>query len=237
MKREKNRPIKANRFDFAKEILYLTYVSKQEGTIKRMSMTYEMKKKNTKVVLKSPVSLLDPEYKGSEVSEHVGIFRDINNALYEMKKVNIVDGSIDLSWINHPKKKVVLVQYISNGEKDKKMLSKIKGQQFYAIEGAMYLVSWMHQNSNSNLVFTFMNGSLPFDVTMIKTSNNSYEMQKKGQTIYAFKVDNNSFVTNIEYPAYNINIVLQDAQNDTTVKNKKFLENFVIRNKIKFIEE
>ncbi len=234
---KKARPVFANKFDFSTETLFLSYVSKDETSTKRMNMTFEMKKKNTKVVLKSPISLFDPEYKGTSLSEHVGIFRDTDNALYEMKKVQIVDGAIELSWLNHPKKTVVQVEYVSNGEKDKKILSKTTGQQFYSIEGIIYLVSWMNINNKDNLVVTFMNGSLPFDVTMTKTSDNSYEMQKKGQTIYAFKVNENAFVTSIDYPAYKIHIVLEDAQNDTTVRNKKYLENFVKQNNIHYIKD
>ncbi|MDA7817989.1 hypothetical protein N9A28_07350 [Sulfurimonas sp.] len=234
---KEKRPVFANKFDFANETLYLTYVSKDETSTKRMNISYEMKKKNTKVVLKAPISLFDPEYKGTSSSEHVGLFRDTKKALFEMKKVQIVDGGIELSWLNHPKKKVVQVQYVSNGEKDKKLLSKVSGQQFYSVEGIIYLVSWMHLSNKDNLVVTFMNGSLPFDVTMTKTSDNSYEMQKKGQTIYAYTVNKNGFVKSIDYPAYKINIMLEDAQNDTTVANKKYLENFVRQNSIHYVKD
>lgn len=237
LKEKENRLVIVKDVDFSGEKLYLTYVSKKESSQKRMSISYEMKRKNIKTTLKTPRALFDPNYKGSSVTEHVGLMRDTGKALYEMKKVEISNGSIDLTWINNPKKSVVIVNFLNAGEKDKKILSKNKGQQFYAIEGVIYLATWMKKHNADSRVFTFMNGDLPFDVTMIKTSNNVYEMQKKSQTIYTFKMGKNNLVQTISYPAYDIRINLEQIDNDTTLKNKQFLESYVIQNNIKFIKE
>jgi hypothetical protein len=233
----KKRPRVVKNADFSKEKLSLTYVSKKASTQQRMFVTYEMKKKNIKTVLKTPNSLFDPEYKGSSSAEHVGLMRATKKALYEMKKVEINDGSIDLTWINSPKKRVVIVSYLNAGQKDKKVLSKSRGQQFYAIEGVLYLATWMNKHNIDKRVFTFMNGALPFDVTMIKTADNTYEMQKKSNTIYKFTLSDKNLVKTIEYPAYDVKIKLEQVENETTIANKKFLKSFMHKNHIKLIKE
>ena len=72
---------------------------------------------------------------------------------------------------------------------------------------------------------------------MTKTSSNVYEVQKNHQTIYIFHLNKNHFVTEVEYPAYDIQIHIEDIQNDTTRRNRKFLENFLKTNNIKLIKE
>ena len=237
LKEKASRKTKVEKFDFSKEKLYMSYVSQKESETKRMKLEYSMKKKYIKAVLKAPISLFDPEYKDDTLSSEVGILREANGELYEVKKVQIINGSKEIVWVNHPKKSVVIVNYNNNGVKDQKIFSKSKGQQFYAIEGVLYLVSWMDKNKVEKKVFTFVNGTIPFDVTMKKDGAHSYSMEKNGKVIYAFEVDDRDFLKKIEYPSYDITIKLESVDNDTTLANKEFLRNFMRKHHIKLIKE
>ncbi len=238
MNEKSSRIVSVNNFDFKKEKLYLSYVSKTSSSSKRLNITYAMSKKNIKTVLKSPISLFDPESKSSSIEQNVGILRNIKNKeLYELKKVQLIDDKTDVSWLNHPKKKVVIVEYVTDGKKDKKVLSKSKGQQFYGLEGLFYLVRWMDANNQKEKVFTFINGSLPFDATMKQTKPHFYEMQKSGQTIFSFNIDENGFVSKMQYPDYDLILNLESIENDTTLQNKQYLENLKSKNNIKLIKE
>lgn len=233
----KKRKLTVERFNFKKEKIYTTYLSSTDKSQKRLNVNYEMKKKNIKVNTKSPVSLFDQEDRSYSTIEHVGLLREANRDLYELKKVQLIDGSSKVEWLNHPKKKVVIVEYENEGSKDKKLLSKTKRQQFYSIEGVIYLVHWMAKNNKSKKVFTFLNGSIPFDVTLKKISTDTYEMQKSGNVIYRFKTDDLQIVKTIEYPSYDLVIKLESIQSDTTKENKRFLENFASKHNIVLIKE
>ena len=95
----------------------------------------------------------------------------------------------------------------------------------------------MYKNSIDSKVFTYINGSLPFDVTMKKTSNNTYNMEKRGQTIYTFSVDTKGFVTEMSYPDYDLVLRLDTKDSDKTLLNKKYLKEFKEENYIKLIKE
>ncbi|NPA65873.1 MAG: hypothetical protein GXO11_03225, partial [Epsilonproteobacteria bacterium] len=197
---------------------------KERSGAKRLNVTYAMSKKNIKTVLESPISLFDPESHSSQIEQNVGIMRDLGSkGLYELKKVQLIDGRVDVSWLNHPKKSVVIVDFFTNGQKDRNLLSKKAGEQFYGIEGVLYLPYWMKKNNVKKQTFTFINGSLPFDATMKKTGT-AYDMQKKGQTIYSFVLDPRGFVKTIEYPSYNLKIKLESVESDLTRENKRFLK-------------
>jgi hypothetical protein len=232
----KKRPITVEAFDFRKEKLYLTYVSKSETGQQRMTAKYEMNKKYIKTVLKAPVSLLDPENKSRSVEEHVGILRDVKRReLFEVKKVQIVDGAIEVAWKNHPKKAVVIVKYKSEIGKDQSILSKERNQQFYSIEGLLYLIHWMADTGKEKKVITFMNGHIPFDATVRRTASGSYSMQKSGQTLYEFKVDSKNFVTLMRYPNYKVDLVLENKDTDSTIANKKYIKKYIEDNGIIYV--
>lgn len=237
LQEKKTRKVTVEKFDFSKEKLYLTYVSKHDSSVKRMKLEYSMKKKYIKVVLKTPISIFDPEYKDSTQSIEVGILREANQDLYEIKKVEIINGSEEIAWLNYPKKSVVLVDYNNQGYKDRKVLSKTKGQQFYSIEGLLYLVSWMDKNGKDKKIFTFMNGTLPFDATMKEQENHNYIMEKSSKVIYRFELDKRHFLQKITYPAYDITIKLENVDSDTTLKNKEYLHSFMQEHYIKLIKE
>ncbi len=233
-----SRVVTVDKFDFQKDKLYLSFINNTSSSSKRLNITYEMKKKNIKTVLKSPLSLFDPESKSSQIEQNVAILRNYKNQeLYEIKKVQLIDGKSDVSWLNHPKKKVVVVEYMTSGVKDKSVLSKSKGQQFYGIEGLFYLASWMDANSIKSKVFTYINGSLPFDATMKLTKPHHYEMQKGEQTIFSFTINKDGFVQKMQYPSYDMVLNLETIENDTTLENKDFLKNFKQQNNIKLIKE
>lgn len=237
LQEKKTRKVTVDKFDFSKEKLYLTYVSKHDSSVKRMKLEYSMKRKYIKVVLKTPISMLDPEYKDSTQSIEVGILREANQDLYEVKKVEIINGSEEVAWLNYPTKSIVIVDYNNQGHEDRKIFSKIKGQQFYSIEGLLYLVSWMDKNGKDKKIFTFINGTIPFDATMKKQGDHSYIMEKSSKEIYGFKLDKRHFIQKITYPAYDITIKLENVDSDTTLKNKKYLHSFMQEHYIKLIKE
>jgi flagellar biosynthesis/type III secretory pathway chaperone len=223
MKQKASLVTELTNMDMSKEKLYFTFSNMRQGTHRSLNVTYEMAKKNIKVVTKSPVSLFDPENKSSATEENVGFLRSVKGDLYELKKVQIVNGAVDVNWVNLPNKRAVKVDYITNGQKDSNAIGKSQGQQFYGIEGVLYLASWMHQNKIDKKVFSFINGAFPVDMTMLKTGNGRYELQKKGNVIYRFTVDRYSIVTNIHDPGYSSDIVLESKESDTTIKNKRYL--------------
>jgi len=236
--KRKTLQLEVKNFDFKNQSLYLSYLSKTSSSQKRLNITYSTSKNKIKTVLESPISLFDPENNSRAVEQNVGILYNYKNKkLFEIKKVQIIDGNIDVTWVNLPKKKVVVVSFMNDGEKDKKVLSKSKGQQFYSIEGVFYLVSWMQQHAKSKQIFTFMNGSLPFDVTMTKAKKGHFEMKKSGNVIYTFDVDAKGFVTAMQYPSYDVSLTLDRVQNDTTRKNNIFLEDFQSAHNIVLIKE
>jgi len=216
--------------------LYLSYVSKTKNGAKRLKLTYQkFKKYYIKTMLKAPISLFDPENKSPSIEEDIGFLREYKNDLYEIKKVQIIDSQIDTMWINKPSSSVVVVEY--NGLNDKTILSKDKNQQFYGIEGVLYLVTWMRLNNIHSKIFTFINGYLPFDSTMKEISKNSYDMEKNHHIIYKFTTDDRGFVTKIFYPSYNISINLESVDTDLTLKNKKYLKELMQQFDIKLIKE
>lgn len=237
LNQKKSKKVTIGKFDFKNEKIYTTYLSHSNSSQKRLNVNYEMSKKNIKITTKSPISLFDPEYKSSSIIEHVALLREVNSDLYELKKVQIVDGSINVNWLNHPKKKVVIVQFENEGKKDKKLFSKSKGQQFYSIESVIYLAHWMAKNEKNEKVFTFVNGSFPFDVTMKKTASKTYEMKKRGNTIYKFVLNNKNIVKSIYYPSYDVKVLLESIDSDTTIKNKKYLQSLEKENNIMLIKE
>jgi len=231
------RELKVKKFDFSNQKIYTTYVSSSSDSQKRLKVTYQMSKKNIKIVTESPISLLDPENKSDNIVQNVGFLREFKNDLYELKKLQLVNGKIEVDWLNIPKKNFVLLKFNNEGNEDKKFLSKSKGQQFYSIEGVIYLVSWMEKNGINQKIFTFINGSLPFDITMKKTSSKTYSMQKSGNTIYKFVLDNRNIVKTILYPSYNLKITLESVESDTTIRNREYLKNFINIHNITLIKE
>ncbi len=223
--------------DMSKDKLFFAYESMYKGNLRNLKVTYEMAKKNIKVVTSSPISLFDPANKSSALEENVGFMRSVKGDLYELKKVQIIDGTVDVNWVNLPNKQAVKVDYISNGQKDSSAIAKSPKQQFYGIEGVIYLASWMKQNKVDKKIFSFINGSMPTDMTMLKTSANRYEMQKKGNTIYSFDVDGYSIVTKITDPAYDNVITLKSKDSTTTRKNKEYLSNLRHRSGIVLVKE
>jgi hypothetical protein len=239
LEEKKSRVVNVKNFDFSKERIYTTYLSASNSSQKRLSIKYEMKGKNIKISAKSPISLLDPESHSNSIEENIGFLREFKNKknLIEGAKVQLIDGIKDVEWQINLRKKVVLLSYINEGHRDMKILSISDGQQFYSIEGVVYLVSWMSKNNIDKKVFTFINGSLPFDVTMIKTAKGVYEMEKEGNLIYKFEVDNRNIVKKILFPDYDISIILESIDSDTTLKNKKYLKDFANRNNIILVKE
>jgi hypothetical protein len=237
--REKSkRAVTVDKFDFAKDKLYLSYVSDTSSSSKRLNITYEMSKKNIKTVLESPVSLFDPEDKSSQIEQNIAILRNYKNKeLFEIKKVQLIDNKVDISWLNHPKKKVVVLNYMTDGVQDKTIFSKSKRQQFYGIEGVFYLATWMDRNNIKSKIFTFINGTLPFDVVMRETEPHHFLMQKNSQTIFDFVVDDRGFLKQMRYPNYDLEINLESIQSDTTIANKQFLKSLKRQNNIKLIKE
>ena len=237
LQEKQKRKTSLDKLDFSKEKIYATYISENNDVNKRLNVTYSMRKGFVKIVLQSPVSLFDPQNESDNIEQNVGFLKDFRNDLYEVKKVQIVNGQIEVNWLNLPNKRVVIVDYYTDGKKDRSILSKSKNQQFYSIEGVFYLVSWMNKNHLNKKIFTFINGYLPFDVTMKKISQNRYAMQKEGNTIYSFDVNNKNIITKITYPAYNISINLESIDSDTTLANKRYLKNFQQEHNIALIKE
>lgn len=238
LKEKASRVVTVKKFDFSRDKTYLSYVSSSASSSKRLNITYEMKKKNIKTVLESPISLFDPESKSSQIEQNVGILRNYKNReLYELKKVQLIDGESDVVWVNYPNKRVVVVEYVNDGAKDKSLLSKTRKQQFYSMEGLFYLAAWMDANGVQSKIFTYMNGSLPFDATMRERQPHKFEMQKSGKTIFSFTINKKGFVQEMRYPSYNITLHLESVENDTTLRNKKYLKDFQQQNSIKLIKE
>jgi len=234
---EKTRITQVKSFDFSKQKLYFDYVSKNSSSRQALQINYQMKKKNIKIVLKTPASLLDPAGKSNTIIEHVGILRDTHKELFELKKVELVKGKQEVTWVNLPKKAIVPVTFLNNNEKETNRLSKAAGQQFYSIEGLFYLVSWMHKKDESSKIITYMNAQLPFDATVEKTGANEYALKKRSQVIYKFTLDNRHMVTSMQYPQYKVNLQLAKVESDLTIKNKKFLKDFMYKNHISLIKE
>ncbi len=230
------RSIKVEKFDFSDQKLYISYVTKKDGALQHLNVTYGMRKGYVKAIMESPLSLFDPQNKSSAIEENIGFLKEYKNDLYEVKKVQTIDKTIDVSWTNSPKKNFVVVNYTTDGQKDKSILSKAIFQQFYGIEGVFYLVSWMAQNGIESKVFTFINGSVPFDVTMKKIAQDQYVMQKNSKTIYKFSVNEKFFITKVDYPSYNLSIDLETIQNDTTIKNIQFLDDYQQQHNIRLIK-
>ena len=146
--------------------------------------------------------------------------------MYELKKVQIIDGEVDVDWLNLPNKRFVVLKYKNEGKMDKNILSKSKNQQFYGIEGLFYLPYFMSKNGIDKKVFTFINGSLPFDVTIKKISNKKFVVSKSGKTIYEFRLDDRGFVKDLRYPLYDVKIKLESVESDITRENRRFLKDF-----------
>jgi len=224
LKELKTRELKVKKFDFSNTKLYLSYINKGSD-VKRLNITYEMKKKNIKTVLTSPISLFDPENKSEAIEQNVGFLRELGD-LYELKKVQIIDREVDVDWLNLPNKRFVALKYKNEGKMDKNILSKSKNQQFYGIEGLFYLPYFMSKNGIDKKVFTFINGSLPFDVTIKKVSNR-FVVSKSGKTIYEFILDERGFVKDFRYPLYDVEIKLESVESDITRENRRFLKDFM----------
>jgi hypothetical protein len=238
LKEKESRKVIVDTFLFSEEKLYLTYLAEIKSSFKRLKVTYEQGAKKIKAILEANANLLDPESKSSDIVTDIGVIYNYKNKdLYELKKVQAVDGQIDLSWENHPKKKVLVVDYLNDGVKDRKILSKNKGQQFYAFDAVTYLVYWMKKNNIDNKVFTFMNGSLPFDVTMKRDAENVFSIYKQKHKIYSFIFNKAGFVSEITYPDYEIKLKLEQVDTGETIKNKEFLSNFMEQHNIIRVKE
>jgi len=231
------RKVVVDKFDFNKEQIYTSYVNNDSLSSKRLNITYGMRKGFIKIVLESPVSLLDPKNKSDEIEQNIGFLKEYRNDLYEVKKVQLINGEIEVSWKNLPNKSVVIVDYMNEGNPDRSILSKTPGQQFYSIEGVFYLVSWMYKNGINKKIFTFMNGYLPFDVTITKTSSRKFAITKQGHIIYIFEVNNLGVVKDMKFPAFDINLKLDSLESDTTIKNKKYLKALQEKYHIELIKE
>lgn len=231
---KKSRVVTVEAFDFSKEKIYLVYLSQSKTSQQRMNVTYSMEGKNIKSVVEVPISMLDPEKKTSQVAKHIGFLRDLNSSeLFEMQKVEIVGGQVELKWLNNPKEKAVLVE--NRGQKE--LIYKSKRQQFYAFEGLLYLVSWMKENAVEEKIITYMNGAQPFDATLRSVGAGSYVMEKSGNTIYKFNTNALGIVSNIEYPAYDLSIELESVSNDSTKENIRFLKSYQFQNNIIMVKE
>jgi len=228
------RVITVEAFNFTKEKIYLSYLSQNKSIQQRMKVTYSMEGKNIKSVVKVPISMLDPEKDTNQVVKHIGFFRDLpSRDLFEMQKVELIGGQIELKWLNNPKEKAVLVE--NKGQKE--LIYKTKRQRFYAFEGLLYLISWMQKNAVEEKIITYMNGAMPFDATLRKTGVDRYVMEKSGNTLYKFNTNALGIVSNIQYPAYELNIGLETVSNDTTRENVDFLTKYQFQNNIIMVKE
>ena len=238
LEEKKKRVVKVKKFDFSKEKIYTTYISSYKSTTQRLNVEYEKKGKNIIITAKSPISLFDPENKSDDLEENIGILRNIKNKiLMEGIKIQKINGEQVLIWKTKPRNSIVLITYKTNGRYENKILSMNRGQYFYSIEGVLYLVSWMNENNINKKIFTFINGSLPFDVTMKKVGDKTYEMQKSGNTIYKFVLNDKNLIQTIFYPSYDLEISLESLESDTTLKNKEYLKNYQLINNIKLIKD
>jgi hypothetical protein len=221
-----SREVTLKKFDFSKDTVYLAYVSNYKNSQKRMNISYGMEKNHIKTITKSPISFLDPENKTSNVEENIGFLKDINGKeLFQVKHVQLVNSLSVSSWLNKPDKAVVVIEYLNGGEKDNKMLSKSIGQQFYSFEGLLYFVSWMSMNNIKSDVITYINGIEPIDITVKNTKPKYFEMLKSGKVVWTFETNDIGFVTKISFPAYNLVAILESADSDITIANRKYLEN------------
>ena len=236
LQEKKTRQVKVKNFSFNTQKLYASYVADKNGETKRLNVEYSKVKRYTRVVLSSPVSLLDPENKSDETIQNVGFLASARGKLWEIKKVQLLDSKPVEVWSNSFKSSKMAIRYMSGGKEHQNIVFKNQGQLFYGFEGVFYLASWMKQNDKTEIILSFINGPLVFDATM-KKDGNSYILTKQGRVIYQFDVDNRGFVTQIKYPSYDLDIKLDNLDNDTTIQNKQFLKQFQSSHNIKLIKD
>lgn len=236
LQEKKTRQVKVKNFSFNTQKLYASYVADKNGETKRLNVEYSKVKRYTRVVLSSPVSLLDPENKSDETIKNVGFLASARGKLWEIKKVQLLDSQPVEVWSNSLKSSKMAIIYMNGGKENRNIVFKNKGQLFYGFEGVFYLASWMKQNDKTEVILSFINGPLVFDATM-KKDRNSYILTKQGRVIYQFDVDNRGFVTQIIYPSYDLDIKLDNLDNDTTIQNKQFLKQFQSSHNIKLIKD
>ena len=106
-KEKQKRIVVLKNFDFSKDKIYLSYINSTSTSTKRLNIIYEnmikvskktgRKSEYVKTVLKSPISLFDPESKSSTVEQNVGILKNYKNReLYEIKKVQLINQAVDV---------------------------------------------------------------------------------------------------------------------------------------------
>ena len=237
---KETRPTALEHFNFSKEKITLSYISqngdKQNGGKKqRLTITYEMAKKNIKTILKSPLSLFNPNSKSRLSERNIGLLRATKSDLYELKKVQMMGKTVDATWSNLIKKRAIKIEYMQKNTMRTRILlkEKGKGQQFYGIEGVFYLVSWMNRKGIDKKIFTFISGGGAKEVTMLKVGQNSYTMEKNKQPIYHFTIDDRGIVSQMTLAAYDKIITLESADTTTTLENKQYIQSLRTKYQIK----